>query len=103
MSWREAAVPDRYSAFMRLVLGSVAYFHEFPSQALQKLHAGELTDAEKVAWMNSARLDAILGSCMRSMPSVRSGIRAYICFAGTVNAFACRSACGIARLALCIR
>ena len=30
--------------------------------------------------MESARLDAIMGSCSRSMPSVRSGIRAYICF-----------------------
>ena len=68
---------------------SVALCVAFPPQALKKLHSEELTDAEKAAWMNSARLDAILGSCMRSMPSVRSGIRAYICFVGTANALAC--------------
>lgn len=51
-----------------------------PRKALQKLHNADLTADEKAVWMESARLDAILGSCCRSMPSVRSGIRAYLGF-----------------------
>ena len=31
-------------------------------------------------WVAEARLDAILDSCSNSIPSLKSGLRAYICF-----------------------
>ena len=51
-----------------------------PRKALQKLHNADLNAEQKSKWMETARLDAILGSCCRSMPSVKSGIRMYLAF-----------------------
>ena len=51
-----------------------------PRKALQKLQKCELNTSQKAVWMETARLDAILGSCCRSLPSVRSGIRMYVAF-----------------------
>lgn len=38
------------------------------------------TEADKQIWLEDARLDAIVGSCRRSLPSVRSGIRCWFAF-----------------------
>jgi len=51
-----------------------------PRKALQRLQKKELDAGQKAMWMETARLDAILGSCCRSMPSVRSGIKMYLAF-----------------------
>ena len=48
--------------------------------ALQAL-AGQ-TMQQKTLWLEEARISAILGSCMLSMKSVRSGVRCYIAFVG---------------------
>ena len=53
-----------------------------PRAALSKAHLEVKTANELTEWVESARLDAVLGSCARSLPSLRSGIRCYIAFAG---------------------
>ena len=45
--------------------------HVGPRKALAKLQSDRMSIAENKAWLESARLEAVLGSCRRSMPSVR--------------------------------
>ena len=42
-----------------------------PRKALATLGLQRRSIAENSAWMESARLEAVLGSCRRSLPSVR--------------------------------
>ena len=58
-----------------------------PRGALQKL-VGQ-TSAQKATWLEEARIAAILGSCLLSMKSVKSGIRCYIAFVGERCRFDC--------------
>ena len=51
-----------------------------PRKALKSFALSLKSDAEKAAWLEQARVDAILGSCKGSMPSVRSGVACYIAF-----------------------
>ena len=51
-----------------------------PRQALKNFQLENRSDAEKALWLEEARLNAIVGSCRRTLPSVRSGIRCYIAF-----------------------
>ena len=55
-----------------------------PRKALRSLQAQNLNVAQGVAWLESARLEAVLGSCMRSLPSVRSGLQCYVAFVKTL-------------------
>ena len=48
-----------------------------PAQALKWLSSSLATDWERLVWLESARIEAILGSCPKSLPSVVSGIRAF--------------------------
>ena len=53
-----------------------------PRAALSRMHLDIRSDAEVAKWAEEASIDAILGSCARSLPSLRSGVRCYIAFAG---------------------
>ena len=53
-----------------------------PRTALSKVNLSIKNDAEVAMWVESARMDAVIGSCARSLPSLRSGVRCYIAFAG---------------------
>ena len=53
-----------------------------PRAALRRLQRQGLSKDEKEAWIEGARVDAILGNCNRSLDSVKSGIRCYLAFAG---------------------
>ena len=53
-----------------------------PRAALRKLGQQNLSRDEKEAWIEGARIDAILGNCSRSLASVKSGFRCYTAFAG---------------------
>ena len=56
-----------------------------PRDALKRVMSTVKSEAEKNAYMQGARLDAILGSCLASMPSVRSGVRCYLAFADAMG------------------
>ena len=53
-----------------------------PRAELKKL--SKLNVSQTKDWMEAARLEAVLGSCRRSLPSVRSGLRLYIAFVATL-------------------
>ena len=47
-----------------------------------RLQSGALSSFERLKWIEEARLDAIMGSCLKSKRSVQSGLRTYIAFVG---------------------
>ena len=53
-----------------------------PRMAMRELRLSERSVAERKAWLEQARIEAVLGSCPLSLKSVRSGLRAYIGFVG---------------------
>ena len=53
-----------------------------PRAALKRLNLHAMSDAEIAVWRENARIDAILGSCRLSLPSVWSGIRHWMAFIG---------------------
>ena len=53
-----------------------------PRAALASAQLSEMSAEQRSSWTEEARLDAILGSCARSMKSWRSGCRCYIAFVG---------------------
>ncbi len=55
-----------------------------PSEALKRLKANMEGDGERLEWLARAKVEAILGSCPRSLKSVASGMRAWIAFADEV-------------------
>ena len=55
-----------------------------PAQALKWLNSSLATDWERLVWLESARIEAILGSCPKSLPSVVAGIRAWLSFAAEI-------------------
>ena len=54
------------------------------AHALSLLRAKLSTDFERNLWLETARTEAILGSCPKSLPSVASGIRAWLAFAADI-------------------
>ena len=42
-----------------------------PRKALAKLQLEKMSITENRVWLESARIEAVLGSCRRSLPSVR--------------------------------
>lgn len=57
-----------------------------PRGALELVRLDQMTPAERASWKETARVDAILLPCSRSLPSMRSGVRCWIAFIGE---FAC--------------
>ena len=55
-----------------------------PGMALKSLQQQSFSVAQCGAWMEAARLEAVLGSCRRSLPSVRSGLQCYVAFVKTM-------------------
>ena len=53
---------------------------EGPRKAMKTMQLDRMSVAENKVWLESARLEAVLGSCRRSLPSVRSGLRCYVAF-----------------------
>ena len=51
-----------------------------PRLALKSVGLRDRSAAEKKSWVAEARLDAILGSCKKTLPSVRCGIRCFMSF-----------------------
>ena len=56
-----------------------------PMAALRKSRLQDSTEFEKRAWMERARVDAVLDSCRLSLKSVQSGIRCYVAFTGIAH------------------
>ena len=52
--------------------------HSGPRGTLRRVVEGLENDAEKQAFIAKASLDAVLGACPKSMPSLRCGVRCYI-------------------------
>ena len=55
-----------------------------PRAALTHANLAARTGPEKVTWLEESRIDAIIGSCSLSLKSVRSGVRCYMAFAGSM-------------------
>ena len=53
-----------------------------PRAACDDLNKRFKCPAEWEAWASEARVEAVLGSCRGSLPSVLSGIRCYVAFIG---------------------
>ncbi len=53
-----------------------------PRSALRKFELGQLSLDDRLAWVEKARLQAILGSCRLSIESLKSGVRCYVGFVG---------------------
>ena len=51
-----------------------------PRAALKAADLGSMDSAARAAWLEESRVDAILGSCRRSLKSVRSGIMCWMSF-----------------------
>ena len=57
-----------------------------PRRTMQSLDLCNMDPTEKAEWAADARVKAILGSCSKTLPSVRSGILCYIAFADELAA-----------------
>ena len=55
-----------------------------PADALKDLRSELGSETQRQKWIARARIDAILGSCPKSLPSVASGIRAWLAYATDV-------------------
>lgn len=53
-----------------------------PKAANAHMRFDKMKPGEKLDWLEEARVMAILGSCSRTMPSLRSGVRCFLAFAG---------------------
>ena len=54
-----------------------------PAAALKRMRLEERTPDERFAWIETARLDAILGGMRLSLPCLRTGLRCYVAFVST--------------------
>ena len=54
-----------------------------PRAALASAQLNGLSPQARCDWVEESRIDAIMGSCSRSMTSWRSGCRCYVSFVGT--------------------
>ena len=61
-----------------------------PMAALESLDLSALSESAMAEWLETARLDAILGSCRLSLKSVKSGVRCFMAFAGKCSMKALR-------------
>ena len=64
-----------------------------PRAALKCVGLRDMSNDGKAAWLEESRLDAILGNCRLSIPSVLSGVRCYIAFAGLFSCLCLVSCC----------
>jgi len=64
-----------------------------PREAIAVNGFDNMSDKEKATWAANARLQSVLGSCAKSLPSVRSGIRCYFAFAGLFFMCCVRGSC----------
>jgi hypothetical protein len=53
-----------------------------PRAALRRANLGSMSCEKKKAWIEEARLDALLGHKTATLRSLRSGVACYITFAG---------------------
>ena len=53
-----------------------------PQNALKQSQLASKSAEEKQQWIEESRVYAILGSAPRTLPSILSGIRAYVAFIG---------------------
>ena len=51
-----------------------------PMQALKGLALTKKSTAERILWLEQARIAAIVGACKGSLASVKSGVRCYVAF-----------------------
>ena len=52
--------------------------------ALKALQLERMTIAQSRVWLETARLESVLGSCRRSLPSAKSGLQYYVAFVKAV-------------------
>ena len=55
-----------------------------PRKAVKSFLFEQRSHADIASWVEAARIDSIIGSCRRSLPSVRSGIVCYVAFVDVV-------------------
>ena len=55
-----------------------------PQRALQQLQVNVAEPGSRETWIEQARVQALIGSCPRSLPSVLSGMRCWFAFAQRV-------------------
>ena len=55
-----------------------------PKAAMDEANFSAMSSREKSKWVDDARIMAILGASARTLPSMRSGIRCYLAFAGSL-------------------
>ena len=55
-----------------------------PRASMNDVDFSVMGSRDKLKWVCDARITAILGSNARTLPSVRSGVRCYLAFAGLV-------------------
>ena len=58
-----------------------------PRESIKRLRLNELTAQGKAQWLETAFQNAVLGSCRKTLPSVRSGILCYLAFARRLHLF----------------
>ena len=58
-----------------------------PLAALRRVPFQNMSDTEKRAWAESARIAAILGNCPKTIKSMQSGARCWIAFLGNYLRF----------------
>jgi hypothetical protein len=56
-----------------------------PREAIKRAKFTVMNHAERLEWVEQARLDAILGCCSLSMKSWKSGARSYYAFCGMLS------------------
>ncbi len=83
------ALPDRPR--------NVTSEHAGPIAALKRLDFMNMSQAGRSRWAESARVDAIVGSCRHTMASLKSGLRCWVAFLGERHWRAC---CHVTRVAL---
>ena len=55
-----------------------------PTSAIKRLRDELRCDEDRSRWVAKARVEALVGGCQKSLPSVKSGLRCYMAFASTV-------------------
>ena len=63
--------------------------------AVAKFRSVERSLREREEWVEHARVKAILGGMRASLPAVKSGLRCYVAFVGTIVAPCCVCACAL--------
>ena len=71
---------DQVLSILKTTMPVQASVGKGPMKAVREAQLASMCESKRKAWLLEARLDAIVGSCRLSLPSVRSGIKCYLAF-----------------------